>query len=135
MGKILDKMIEWMNSPEGQEELEKERQKMQFIASLTDKWVEKFQGLGAEKRSEIIEKLMAKYDSDEYYWREIKRGYEPRCELYWFLDDYAEKYGEKMPNEEDNPFPHYKKLIDGKYVIRKMFGQGTVIQVWDVSKE
>ena len=124
-----------MNSPEGQKKLEEERIRMQFIADLADKYVEKFHNIGIEKRGEIIEKIVAKYNSDKYRDKEYSCGREPLCPLYWYLDEYADKYGEKLPDEADNPFPHCKSIIDGKYVIRKMYGQGTVIDVWDVSKE
>lgn len=135
MGKILDEMLKWMNSPKGQKELEKERKRMQFIIDITDKWIEKFHNIGIDKRSEIIDRIIAKYESDKYYWREMKIGCEPRCPLYWFLFEYAGKYGEELPFEENNPFPHHLRLIDGKYKVRQMFGQGTVVDVWNVSKE
>lgn len=136
MGNTLEKLLKWMDSPEGQKKMEEERKKMQFIKNLTNKWIEKFHNLSTEKRSEIIGKIIAKYESDKYRDKEMfKMHYEPRCTLYWYLDDYAEKYGEELPEEKDNPFPHHLRLIDGKFIIRKMYGQGTVIDVWYVDEK
>ena len=138
MENTLKKLLKWMDSPEGKKKLEEERKKMQFIEDLNNKWIEKFHNLDTEKRSEIIEKIITKYESDEYRDKEMfkcKIHYEPRCTLYWYLDDYAKKYGEELPDEKDNPFPHHLRLIDGKFIVRKMYGQGTVIDVWHVGEK
>ena len=135
MGKILDELIEWLDSPEGQKELDEERKKMKFIIDIDNKYIDKFHDMSIERRAEIIEKLIKKYNSDEYYNREMFKCHrEPTCYLFWLLNDYAEKYGEELPDKENNPFPYTVRLIDGKYVIRVMHGQGSVVQVWDKTK-
>ena len=135
MSKIMNELIEWLNSPEGQESLEKTRKEMEFITEINNKYIDKFHDMPIERRAEIIEKIIKKYDSDEYYNREVfKHHRDPTCDLFWLLDEYAEKYGEELPEEENNPFPHTVRLIDGKYVIRVMHGQGSVVQVWDKAK-
>ncbi len=128
-------------SKEERERFEKSHQKFyeKYIKArkveklLINKYIDKFHSMPLDKRSELIDKIISKYESDEYKDREMfKLHYEPRCTLYWYLDDYAEKYGEELPNDENNPFPHSIRMIDNKYIVRKMYGQGTVIDVWKV---
>jgi hypothetical protein len=133
MSKVFEDLLKWVNSEEGIKALEVERQKLLFLDELSDKYIDKLHSMSLENRSELIDKIITKYESDEYKDREMfKLHYEPRNTLYWYLDDYAEKYGEELPNEENNPFPHSIRMIDNKYIVRKMYGQGTVIDVWKV---
>lgn len=138
MSRTMNKLIEWMNSPEGQLQLEHERKKMEFNASLTDRWVEKIHNLSINERIAFIDKCITKYNSDAYRDREMfKLHCEPRCTLYWYLLEYAEKYcADTLFHEDDNPFYHKCYIIDDKYVIRQMVGQGTVVDMWEyVGKE
>ena len=133
MSKVFEDLLKWVNSEEGIKALEVERQKLLFLDELSNKYIDKLHSMSLENRSELIDKIITKYESDEYKDREMfKLHYEPRCTLYWYLDDYAEKYGEELPNDENNPFPHSIRMIDNKYIVRKMYGQGTVIDVWKV---
>jgi len=53
----------------------------------------RFHSLEYDKKVNFIEKVIAKYDSDEYVNRWHKRGIEPEEMLYFFLYEYARKYG------------------------------------------
>lgn len=81
---------------------------------------------------EIIEKIIAKYESDEYVNREYKMGREPNTTLYFFLFEYAEKYGRKCNKAErkkyGNSFTSDIFYING-YYIQLMNGQGSVIKI------
>ena len=100
---------------------------------VESKYIEILHNMPYEKRAEIINKIKEKYDSDEYYSREIHKCHrEPMTCLYWVLFFYATKYGKQMTQEKDNPFTHDVYLIDNKFVIRLMYGQGSVIDLWTV---
>ena len=101
----------------------------------TNKYIEAFHNESPAKRAEIINKIMAKYNSDEYRNREILKYHrEPVTYLYWVLFEYAQKYGVPMPQEPNNPFSHDVYLIDDKFVIRLMHGQGSCVDVWTFSE-
>ena len=132
MGELFDKLKAWLESPEGQAELEKERKEMEFQISLTDRWLGKFNSFTPVRRAEIIEKCISKYESAKYRDREwLHFGREPLVPLYWYLYDYAEKYcNDTLHYEDENPFYHKCYVIDDKYVVRYMRGQGCVVNVW-----
>lgn len=102
---------------------------------VENKYIEIFHSMSSTKRAEVINKVKAKYNSDEYYDREARKCHrEPMTCLYWVLFFYATKYGKQMPQEKDNPFTHDVYLIDDTFVIRLMHGQGSVIDLWTVSE-
>ncbi len=82
----------------------------------------------------IIEKIIAKYDSEEYVSREYKLGYEPREELFWVLRDIAEKYGEKIKHNSKK-WEKYLNMFTGEayiyegYFVQVMHGQGSVVKI------
>ena len=85
--------------------------------------------------SAIVEKIVKKYDSDKYRDLCWNQGCEPPESLYFFLFDYAEKYGvivdENSPIEQRklaNTFTVGIYYLDG-YIFNKMNGQGTCVLV------
>ena len=91
--------------------------------------------------SNIVEKIIAKYDSDKYRYFWWKKGCEPPEDLYFFLFDYAQKYGvvvdENSPIEQRklaNMFTSEMYYLDG-YVFNKINGQGTCVLVEKVIKK
>ena len=81
---------------------------------------------------ELIQKVIEKYNSDKYIDSWYKRGIEPPKSLFWFLLEYAEKYGRECEEQEwkqyGNMFTSSLFFIDG-YYFNRMDGQGSVIQV------
>lgn len=61
---------------------------------IYDKQLERFhKGMTQEKFDKIVEKVQTKYNSDKYYLRHIKQGFEPPRDLEHFLYHYAVKFG------------------------------------------
>lgn len=81
---------------------------------------------------EFVEKVIEKYDSDEYINRWYKRHIFPPEDLFWFLFSYAEKFGREADQKEyqefGNMFTSSMFFING-YYFNLMNGQGSVIKV------
>ena len=103
-----------------------EQERQEQISSARASW---FHRLGPVERDRIIRLAIEKYSSDKYIDSEYKKGYEPRTPLYAFFFDYAERYGKEMPMDCSVYFPHRYYLIDDRWLIREMNGQGTVYDV------
>lgn len=86
--------------------------------------------------NEFILKVVKKYESNAYKNRWLNRNIEPENSLYWFLLSYAHKYGQNC-NEEDwdnysNEFTTEMVGI-GNYLIMRMDGQGSHVQIFEKS--
>jgi hypothetical protein len=96
---------------------------------ILGKQLKRFHEKYKDNISFVVEKIIKKYDSSDYYNRWIKRGIQPPEDLYWFLLYYAEKYGvEVNENENINIFTSEIYQI-GNYIIQRMDGQGAVIRI------
>jgi hypothetical protein len=85
--------------------------------------------------SSVVEKIINKYESDKYrdFW--WNKGFEPPESLYFFLYDYAAKYGslvdENSPIEQQNcgnEFSSDLYYLDN-FVFNKMYGQGSCVLI------
>lgn len=96
------------------------------------RYIEFIHNLGPEERHKVFVKVRRKYEDPEYIDSEYKKGVFPRTELYEPILGYAEVYGEKL---ETSMFCCTGKyLIDGKWVIERFDGQGTIINLYMVVK-
>lgn len=130
----LDKLRAWFDSEEGKASVEKFAKELAFKEELKEKHINYIHKHWGDRIDEAIEKVMAKYESDEYVRNEYKRGYEPRTPLYCLLYEYAEQYGEECQDENYiNSFTAGIYYL-GSYVIQIMHGQGSVIRI-DECKE
>ena len=81
---------------------------------------------------ELTKKCIDKYKSDKYIDKWYNLGYEPPCNLYYFLHDYAKKYGRVLDNEElkqyANIFTTSIYYCEG-YYFNLMIGQGSTILI------
>ena len=125
MGSIFEGLKKCLDSDECKKRLEEENKRELFLNSWKDKWIEKIHSLTVEQRADVIRKCIKKYDSDKYKDKEYKKGRFPENTLFYMLDDYAEKYGEPLYIENDICVSKY--LIDGKFIIECVYGQGSVI--------
>lgn len=81
--------------------------------------------LSSKDRDLIIQKIKRKYESDEYKSRYLSRGKEPREYLYSVLLEYGRWHGEiNTTAEEYEVFPCESFIIDGKWIITCVYGQG-----------
>lgn len=110
-----------------------EQERQEQILSARAAW---FNRLGPAGRDRLTRLAVKKYSSDKYIDSEYAKGYEPRTPFFEFLFDYAGRYGKEMPMDCSIYFPHQYYLIDDKWLIREMNGQGTVYDVteYDGSK-
>jgi glucan phosphorylase len=127
--KMINRLIEILQSEEGKAATKKFVEEMYFQENVfKPNWIErikkKIDEFGADY---VIEKLLDKYDSNDYVNREYRCGREPMEILLYTLLDYARVYCK--PSDEDN---HWGMFIEevyyiGSYVIELAIGQGSKI--------
>lgn len=132
--KSLDKLVEWLKTEEGKADLEEFFAEKKKEQDNLDGQLHRFHKDYSADFDTIVEKVIKKYESDEYKDRWYNRGIEPPCDLYWFLFYYAEKYGDECTpegrywKEYGNMFTSAMYQING-YTFQRMDGQGSVIKI------
>lgn len=126
---IFEKLTAFLETEDGQRSLEEFGKKLEREAEYKSRQIERFKKHAEYRLDDILEKIIAKYDSDEYVRREYRLGYEPREDLLWVAFNYAEKYCK--PCEDPNHTNHFtgSMYYIGSYVIQVMYGQGAVIKI------
>lgn len=128
-GNIFDKLTAFLKTEEGQRSIEEFGKRLTREAECRDRQAERFKKYAGNRLDEVLEKIITKYDSDEYVRGEYKKGYEPRETLLWVALNYAVKYCQPCEDlEYANPFTGEMYYI-GSYVIQVMHGQGSVIKL------
>lgn len=126
----LKKIEEWFDSEEGKKSIAEFAEKIERKERIKTNQLERLYESG--KFLELTEKAIKKYNTDKYINSWYKRGIEPPESLFWFLFEYAEKYGRECEEEEwkqyGNMFTSSLFFIDG-YYFNRMDGQGSVIKV------
>jgi hypothetical protein len=116
-------------------ELENFFAKLEKRIDIINNQIERFQK-NCEDKELFIEKVIKKYESDEYKNKWYDRGCEPPTTLYWFLFRYAEKYGRKPTlKEKDNIEDIFVSdvRIYKNYVFLRVDGQGSFINVYKLN--
>lgn len=86
--------------------------------------------------NEFTSKVIKKYESNAYKNRWLNRNIEPENFLCWFLLSYAHKYGEKCSQEDWDSYSNEftTELVNvGNYVIMRIDGQGSHVQIFEKS--
>jgi hypothetical protein len=130
----LEKMKDWLDSEEGKLSMEKFIEEKKVSSQKLQKSLENFHEKYKEEKKfkNFVERVIAKYDSDDYvrYW--YSKGIEPPEELFWYFFEYARKYGrectERELTEHANMFTSEIFYARG-YFFNRMDGQGSVIKV------
>ena len=131
---LLDKLTAFLETEEGQRSLEEFGKKLNQEAEYRGRQVERFKKYAEHRLDEVLEKIIAKYDSDKYVRHEYRLGYEPRETLLWVALNYAEEYCKPCEDPQyANPFTGDMYWI-GSYVIQVMHGQGSVIKIEKINK-
>ena len=126
---LFDRTIDFLNSEEGKRSFEEFAKELARSDEYCNRQVERFKKHAEYRLDEVLEKIIKKYDSDEYVCREYQLGYEPRETLLWVAFNYAEKYGQPCEDPQYlNAFTE-KMYTIGSYVIQVMHGQGSVIKI------
>ena len=134
--KSLSAMTAYLRSDEGKESMRKYWEEQQQKEKLYASQVERFYQKHKDNMPAVIEKIMAKYDSDEYVRREYKLGYQPREDLYWVLNSIASKYGTEVKLNKKNAknYPQLNMFTGSAYtfegyLFQVMHGQGSVVRI------
>ena len=129
---MIEELKKFLNSEEGQQEAEKFFSDLKNQEKIEKLQLERFHEKYSNRFTEILDKIIIKYESNEYKDREYKIGYEPRKTLYFFMFEYAKKYGREVTDEEYNQYENYFTgemfYIEG-YYIQIMLGQGSIIKI------
>jgi hypothetical protein len=132
---MVEKLREFLDTEEGKKSIEEFGNKIKREEERKDRWIEKFKKLAESDIDAYLEKLIEKYDSDEYVRREYSLGYEPRESLLWIALGYAKKYCKECEDEKYlNTFTGEAYYI-GSYVIQVMHGQGSVIKIEKIESD
>ena len=129
---LAEKLKEFLDSPEGQESIERFVEEMEHRDSHRQRWRDRMWNRIKENIDVSIEHLLNWYESDKYRDREYKMRYEPRERLLWVLLTVAEEYGKDC---DEDTYETYSNMftgdmyILGSYVIQVMHGQGSVIRI------
>ena len=126
----IKKIKEFLDSEEGKKSLTEFFQKFIGNEEIETRQLER---LNARGNFEVFtDKVITKYSTLKYRDRWYNRGIEPPEELFWFLFNYAEKYGRECNKEEwsqyGNMFTSALFFCNG-YYFNKMVGQGSVINI------
>jgi len=131
---LVQQFKEWIDSEEGKLYLEnylkKEKQEEEILESQLERFKSRFSSI--KDFDYIVNKIIDKYESDEYVLREYKMGREPNRNLYWFLFRFAEKYGREVTEEEYEKYSNMftdEMYYYGGYYFSVMHGQGSVIKI------
>lgn len=126
----LNKIKEYLNSPEGQAEMEKWVERTHKDREHNDRWIQRFKDyVDKHGINSVMQKLYDKYNSDAYGDRECRKGIEPRTKLLWLALDYASVYGIELESSRySNMFTSSIYQI-GNWVIQCMNGQGSVVRL------
>jgi hypothetical protein len=133
----IEKLKAILATEEGQKEAREFFGRYRREEEILNSQIERFHQKYKDSISDIIEKIVAKYESDKYKDRWYSRGIMPQEELYWFLLGYAKKYGRECTEEElkvyENSFSGYIFIV-GDYVIQSMSGMGGCVKIEKIIK-
>jgi len=128
----LKKIHDFLDSEEGKVEVEKWISKINNQATILTIQLDRAYRKYDNRFIQFVDKIVCKYNSECYIKRWHKRHIEPPEDLYWFLFEYAERYGREATNDEfkkyGNMFTSAMFYIHGVYISR-MDGQGSVIHI------
>lgn len=126
----LQDVKDWFYSEEGQRHVAAYCEKIIKEEEIVIKQLEKLNKSGRFK--EFTEKVIEKYNSQQYKNRWRNRGPEPPETLFWFLFEYAQVYGRECNvdewNKHANMFTAELYFCEG-YYFNLMNGQGSTIIV------
>lgn len=127
---MLDAFKAFLKTEEGKNMLVEIAEETYRMEEVKNKQIERFHNLTVIEREHFIEKTIKKYNSQKYKDKWYKKGIIPPESLYELFFEYGKRYG--VPQETDNDFSGGKYVFDNKWVVEIMYGQGTVISIWNI---
>ena len=128
----MSEILDYLNSEKGQKDMDVYMDLFANKQIRLAKQLERFHSKFGDpnKFNQFIEKVITKYNSDEYQDRWYKRSIEPQESLYWFLYEYAFRYGRECNEEEWDQYGNIftSSLVTiNRYYFNRMNGQGSAI--------
>ena len=129
---MVEKLKAFLETDEGKASIKKFKAEIEAENRISNSQLERFHEKFSDRFTEIVDKVIAKYESDKYQDSWYKRSIEPPMPLYWFLKEYAELHGRECTDKEwekhGNMFSGSLYFYGG-YYFHTMHGQGSVIHV------
>ena len=137
MNEEQKKFLEYLESEEGSRDIDNYfnsiRKKEEIINNRILKIHDKYDNI----INGLIDKVISKYNSEKYYFKETSIGYEPRNKLFWLIKDYFIEYGRECTEEEyekyGNMFTRDMYCYKG-HIAHVMDGQGSVVSVFKIEE-
>lgn len=130
--RMLEEFQAFVDSPEGQAHFDAIREKNKQEKKMKKYHLKRFHQKFGDRFGEIVDRLVAKYESNEYVDKCYSKGYEPDTPMLWFIFEYVCKKGRKCTKKEwkkhANMFTGALRYYNG-YFFNVMHGQGSVIHV------
>lgn len=135
MNHTLKNINEFLKSEEGKKSLEEfflqEEKKKEIEISQLERLRSKIKS--DEDFDNILNKIKKKYKSKEYYSRHMNKSMMPPETLYFFLFEYAVKYGKECSTTEyrkyAGPFTNAIFKMHG-YYFELISGQGSLVHIF-----
>ena len=132
----IENLKEHLAKPEVQEAIKKFKEHQEFLDELKNEYLAWFDSIGAERRNHYIQKVIKKYTSDSYKDRWYNRGIFPPEELYWWIYDYAYKYGKCWNPSTNEVGPGYAaKFVFDDWKVIRYDGQGSIVIISKITDE
>lgn len=131
----IEKITKWMDSDEGKAKMEASALKILGEHQIRELQLKRAFDKIDHRFEEVMEAVIAKYNSDAYFKRWRKMHCEPEEALYFFFFHYCEMFGREVTEKEKEEYSNMftaDMVAHKNYVFNKMNGQGTVIQIFKV---
>lgn len=129
---LVERLQKFIDSPDGNKSADEFMKNLLGREEIEKTQIERFHKKHGSNPNNFIEKVIKKYSSDSYIDKEFSFGREPRTNLYFFLFDYAHKYGKySKAKKYQTPFSDGAYII-GDYAFALLHGQGSAINVYNI---
>lgn len=132
MKSVIEELDKWLKESECEGtdayyELKAMQERTRNNEARRERYINYIKNMYPELRAINIEKTVKKYNSDKYIDKEYKMGRFPSKDLLWLLYEYACECC--LEYDSDEMFVSEAYIIDGKYLLERADGQGSVIVV------
>jgi hypothetical protein len=139
---LSEKLRDFLDTEEGAAKADNYFRRQRDVEAIYEEQLrrihERFEKDGAQVFREVIDKILAKYESEEYYKRWYGRGMEPPKDLLWYLKDLSNLYGRDTTQEEweemVNEFTG-RISIYHDHAFMDIYGQGAAIILFRREKD
>lgn len=103
MSEVCDyeRIRKWMDSPEGQEALERESEKIARAERVKKNFAKRIKAMPMAEQDKWVRRVIAKYASDGYKNRWYDRGIFPPEDLFYYIGDFIVWNGVKVGETKD----------------------------------